>query len=369
MAEILSSHIIHQHPGRYVAWPTIGATAGGELLVSFSGDRAGHTCPYGKTFLMRSSDRGESWSEPILINDTPLDDRDAGLCVCPDGTAVLSWFTTWRSPADPDLMAAWRDHLAAIPLDVVDQWTRPGLTDSELVRRGFWLRRSVDNGLTWGDATPAPVSAPHGVQKLADGRLVYVGMDGHRRDDRSSSLACAESVDGGRSWAVVGRVSMFPDAAPSEVGGVRYLGEPHVVEVAPGHLLGMARHEEQPYVEGRPTGRLWQFESRDGGRTWTEPRETPLLGKPPHLLGLRDGRILVTYGYRHAPFGQRACVTADGGRTWEYRDEIVLRDDAPNHDLGYPATVECDDGSLLSVYYQRERLDGMPSIMATRWRL
>ena len=58
---------------------------------------------------------------------------------------------------------------------------------------------------------------------------------------------------------------MFPDAAPSDPQGMRYLGEPHVVEVADGHLLGMARHEEQPYVEGRETGRLWQFESLDGG--------------------------------------------------------------------------------------------------------
>ena len=48
---------------------------------------------------------------------------------------------------------------------------------------------------------------------------------------------------------------MFPEASPSDPQGVRYLGEPHVVEVVDGHLLGMARHEEQPYVEGCHTGR------------------------------------------------------------------------------------------------------------------
>ena len=84
MARILSSRIIHEHPGRHVARPTIGKTASGQLLVSFSGDRAGQT-----------------WGEPDLVNDTPLDDRDAGLCVGPDGTLVISWFTTWRNPEDP----------------------------------------------------------------------------------------------------------------------------------------------------------------------------------------------------------------------------------------------------------------------------
>lgn len=150
---------------------------------------------------------------------------------------------------------------------------------------------------------------------------------------------------------------------------MRYLGEPHVVEVADGHLLGMARHEEQPYVEGRETGRLWQFESLDGGHSWSEPRETEILGKPPHLLRLKDGRIVVTYGYRHAPYGQRACISEDGGNTWDYKNEVVLRADGPNNDLGYPATVECADGTLLSAYYQRQAPEEKPCLMTTRWQI
>jgi len=48
---------------------------------------------------------------------------------------------------------------------------------------------------------------------------------------------------------------------------------------------------------------------------------------------------------------------------------VILRDDAPNSDLGYPATVACDDGSLLTVYYQREHLSEKPCLMTTRWRM
>jgi sialidase-1 len=133
-----------------------------------------------------------------------------------------------------------------------------------------------------------------------------------------------------------------------------------VVEVGPGRLLAMARHE------GRPGGVLWQFESSDGGHSWTEPRPTTILGKPPHLIRLRDGRVLVTYGYRHAPFGERACFSHDGGGFW---DCLVLRDDAPNADLGYPASVELEDGTILSVYYQVEKPGEKTCLMATRWKM
>ena len=79
LATILWSRVICKEPGNYVAWPTI-AKRNGELLVVFSGDRE-DVCPYGKTELIRSDDQGETWSEPRIINNTPLDDRDAGI-VC-----------------------------------------------------------------------------------------------------------------------------------------------------------------------------------------------------------------------------------------------------------------------------------------------
>ena len=57
----------------------------------------------------------------------------------------------------------------------------------------------------------------------------------------------------------------------------------------------------------------------------------------------------------------------DNGVTWD--TEYILRDDAPSDDLGYPATVELKDGSLLTVYYQKETLDGPCVIMQSIWEL
>ncbi|MBM3190711.1 MAG: exo-alpha-sialidase [Chloroflexi bacterium] len=42
-------------------------------------------------------------------------------------------------------------------------------------------------------------------------------------------------------------------------------------------------------------------------------------------------------------------MSEDSGETWSA--DTVLRDDAPCGDLGYPVTMELDDGRILTVYY------------------
>ena len=54
--------------------------------------------------------------------------------------------------------------------------------------------------------------------------------------------------------------------------------------------------------------------------------EAHFHGYPNHLLKLRDGRILCTFGYRRKPMGVRALLSEDGGRTWDLDHEYVRRD-------------------------------------------
>jgi hypothetical protein len=61
----------------------------------------------------------------------------------------------------------------------------------------------------------------------------------------------------------------------------------------------------------------------DGGKSWTMPHSIGVWGLPSHLLRLRDGRILMTYGYRRVPFGIQARTSEDAGRTWSA--PLVLR--------------------------------------------
>lgn len=372
---VLESKTICTQPGRYIGWPTVALTKAGELLAVFSGDRDAHVCPFGKTFLVRSADFGATWGAPELVNDTPLDDRDTGICVAADGSVVVSWFTSHyldeaylKRRLSPEADARWRAKLAGVTREDIRRWAGEHVINGRY-ELGCWVRRSPDAGRTWEEPVRVPPTAPHGPALLSDGRLLFIGIEGLRRQTRESQLVVAESRDHGRTWTAIARVPAYPPYPGPAPDGIAYLCEPHVVETAPGRLLATARYEETPRPADRRSSVIWQFESEDGGRTWTAPRPTAIVGKPPHLIRLRDSRILLTYGYRHAPYGERACLSRDGGRTWDYDREIVIRDDAPSGDLGYPASVELPDGSILTVYYQQERAGEMTCLMASRWAL
>ena len=90
-------------------------------------------------------------------------------------------------------------------------------------------------------------------------------------------------------------------------------------------------------------------ESADGGKTWDAPRTlTGYSRVHGHLLALSDGRLVCTYAQRHLPFGIYAMVSGDGGRTWE--KEVVRLAVSQNAFVGWPMSVEMEDGSILTAY-------------------
>jgi len=89
-------------------------------------------------------------------------------------------------------------------------------------------------------------------------------------------------------------------------------------------------------------------------------------GNPPTLTLLKDGRLCMTYGYRNAPYGIKAKLSGDNGLSWG--DEIVLRNDAGSHDIGYTRTVQRTDGTMVTVYYYNDQMGGSCYIAATLWK-
>lgn len=339
-ATILSSGVIWGPADIYIGWPTIVKTKEGELIVAFSGDREAHVCPWGKTQLVRSRDNGQTWSTPVTINNTPLDDRDAGIIQTDKGTLVVSWFTSLAFEKND----AYRRHREKISEETKNQWF------------GSWIRRSEDNGRTWGDYIKVEASAPHGPIELKDGRLLYVGCtSSNAPEDR---VAVLESRDDGHTWARIASIATNPNDISKDYH------EPHVVENADGSFLAMVRY----HGEGEMAHHLRQSMSTDGGKTWTTFEPTPIWGYPPHLIALDNGWTLVAYGRRKEPFGERACISKDGGKTWDVENEIVLTV-APTSDLGYPASVQLDDGSIFTVYYEVEGPGKKPPLKYTHWKL
>ena len=329
---------------RYMGWPTLTKTRDGELLVAFSGDRDAHVCPWGITQVIRSRDNGKTWSLPETINNTPLDDRDAGILETRKGTLLVSWFTSvaFTLPVYKTAFERYARYATKITPGLREQWL------------GNWVRRSEDGGKTWDTPIRTINSAPHGPIQLRDGRLLYIGTG--KSGDKPGILV-EESTDDGRSWKIIAALPKPEDPTTS-------LNEPHMVELASGKLLAMIRNEPKD----RSKSFLLQSESVDGGKTWSPLRNTGIWGLPPHLLQLKNGWVLVAYGHRRQPLSERACISKDEGKTWDIENQITIAS-AISVDHGYPSSVQLDDGSILTVFYQAEKTGAPTVVMSTHWRL
>ncbi len=349
----------------YFGWPTVARMDDGTLLAVSSGLRSEHICPFGKTVLNVSSDDGRTWSPPRVINDGLIDDRDAGVTNLGNGNALVSWFTSdtrqytteawvtkWLGEAE---LASWAEKMA--------DWT----DETVAAALGSWAKVTADGGATWSDPIRVPVSTPHGPIVLRDGGLLYLGKRYVTGWDEMNNgfIVAARSDDGGRTWCELGAVPVAPNTVPDNYH------EPHVVELPSGRLIGAIRIENHGGVDlkdaGIPTFSIMQTESDDGGNTWTPARPLGFHGSPPHLLRHSTGVLVLTYGYRTAPYGQRAAISTDDGATWTH--DWIIRDDGPDGDLGYPSTVELADGSLFTLCYQKVPGDHRCSLLWSRWQL
>jgi len=353
---------------RYIGWPTVCRLANGDLLVVFSGDRDSHICPWGKVQVIRSTDDGETWGAPVTIANTILDDRDAGIVQLPNGEIVVTWFTSvaYREPGIIAKHPEYKRH---------DEKLDPKAARALI---GYFLISSCDNGKTW--SKPKKLAncdqTPHGPIVLKDGSLLQIGRRTTRADATATGrygrtyISASRSTDAGHTWTML--CSDIPDMN-GENSIPHMFHEPHVAELADGTLVGMVRYHGDEGGKGlakRGNGYMRQTVSKDGGKTWTPMAKTDMLGLPPYLLVLPDGKLVCVYGRRLANpgFGEFATISDDGGKTWDVANEISL---APSHcgDLGYPASCLLANGDILTVFYQQPAPGKKTCLMATRWRV
>ncbi|MGA2621204.1 MAG: sialidase family protein [Thermoguttaceae bacterium] len=356
-AVVIETKPISRQPTLYHGWPTVARRRNGQLLVAYSGGREGHVCPFGRVELIHSDDDGRTWSEPRVLADSPIDNRDAGVLETAQGTLLVTSFTSLAyesilaqaEQAKPGQPGAW-------PAERLKRWQAAHQRLDAAGRRaklGVWMLRSTDGGRTWSEPYDCLVNSPHGPITLADGRVLYAGKDLWRPGER---VGVCQSTDDGATWRWLAQLPVRPGDRPAEYH------ELHAVEVSAGRLLVQLRNHNPANA-----GETLQSESTDGGKTWTLPHPIGVWGVPSHLLRLRDGRLLMTYGHRRPPLGNQARTSEDGGRTWS--PPMILSADGTSTDLGYPSTAQLADGSLVSVWY--ELLAGSPRavLRQARWSL
>lgn len=361
--QVLETKVISRQPEFYHGWPTVARRANGELWVVWSGGREEHVCPFGQVVSMCSRDDGATWTRARVLHDSPMDDRDSGVLETAKGTLLATTFTSLayesylekQSKFEALTSKGWT--IQKMPAEEYAMWkaTQDFLTPQQRkAALGEWVLRSTDGGVTWSAPIPTVVNSPHGPFQLKDGRLLYAGKQLWTEEKK---IGVAESKDDGQTWQWLGEI-------PTRQGDKVPAGyhELHGVEAADGTIIVQIRNHNDANK-----GETLQTESKDGGKTWSEPHSTGVYGLPSHLLKLRDGRLLMTYGHRRKPFGNQARLSTDDGQTWG--EAMIISGDGIGGDLGYPSTVELADGTLLSVWYETMKEPKKAVLRMAKWKL
>lgn len=357
-AKVHDIKVVSQTPDLYCGWPTLTRLSDGQLMLVWSGGRESHVCPFGRVESMRSRDNGETWTWPRTLLDGGIDDRDAGIVQTTQGSILVTTFTSLAYEEytlkkvlrrDKDAADAWPEERLQRWLGVHNRLTEPE-RKNEL---GQWMIRSTDGGITWSARYPTIVNSPHGPIQLSDGRLLYAGK---RLWTQGREMGVCESRDDGQTWKWLAGI-------PTRNGDQsRNYHELHAAELGDGRIIAHIRNQNKSH--DRET---LQTESNDGGKTWTVPHSIGVWGLPSFLTKLADGRLMMSYGYRRKPFGNQARVSEDGGRTWS--QPVVISDDGAGGDLGYPSTVQLEDGSLITVWYEKMKDRPKAVLRQARWEV
>ena len=349
----------------YHGWPTVCKDERGVLYATASAFRMSHVCPAGKNAMYISYNEGKTWSPPIIVNDTFADDRDMGILYLGNGKLLVSWFSVgnedfydhiqgydWFGDAHKAITKGFGTALRDLPPEEFAKYC------------GSFVKISNDYGITWSDPIRVPVTAPHGPCVCKDGTIVYLGNRMGRPEDEDENkrppvTACV-SKDGGYTWEIAGKV---PDG--DIITSINTF-EPHVTELPNGRLLGAIRvhcNDLDPFFT------VFTTYSDDKGVTWSKPVCIGVDGSPPHLLVHSSGAVICSYSRRtNGIRSQRAVVSYDNGETWT--EDYTINDQLHYVcDMGYPASVELSDGSILTVYYQKAPGEGPTSVLCTTWRL
>jgi predicted neuraminidase len=128
--------------------------------------------------------------------------------------------------------------------------------------------------------------------------------------------------------------------------------QPAVVQLNDHDLVAYCRRGGD--YDPKTVGYIVRSESHDGGRTWSEGKDSPFPNPNAavEFLKLRSGRLLLIFNdsmTRRTPL--TVAVSSDQDRTWPIRRNIR----EGNNDFGYPTVVQARDGRIHLVYTSDRR--------------
>jgi putative isomerase len=320
--------IVYSEPSAFCGWPAnYGVWSwGNEILVGF---RIG---PY-----------QEKENKHSINNDLPAENVFA---------RSLDGGLTWSIEKPENINSKNETKELSIPLSFQD----PGFA---LRCQGGEFNFSYDRGRTWSETYKLPKFGQQNIMARTDyvvngSRDCLIFLTASKTNGKEGRPFCARTTDGGKMVQFVSWISPEPEG---------FSIMPSTVRISHKRLVSAIRRKEQDL------GFIEVYTSSDDGQTWQLLSKPAITGNhggnPPSMVKLTDGRIVLTYGCRSAPFGIRARISSDAGKTWD--NEIHLRDDGRNWDFGYPRTVVRPDGKLVTIYYFTTLKHKEQHIAATIW--
>lgn len=316
--------------------PSIAVLSNGDIVVSYIRNYQIIDTPKGETMeVVRSSDGGRTWSEPVRATVSPHNDREGYLIRFADDTLLICYMrVNTDEPARP--------------------WQGPYLVESR------------DGGRTWSDHWQVDISdfcpqGPYGAGDrghvvLPDGTLLLFVSTYY--DPPCPYEYVLVSHDRGRTFEARHLVS---DKS----------GDGSFCLAADGSVAGVLRinADNWPHRDAHPELRnqsecvhfLAYSRSDDRGQTWSQPQQLTGFNEiPGHIASLRDGRLLMSFGVRHYPLGIQAVLT-DAAGNWDLDRRLMLAWSGgqlplshgyARHTIGHPFTAQLPDGTLMTAYYR-----------------
>ncbi|MCW5965856.1 MAG: exo-alpha-sialidase [Bryobacterales bacterium] len=336
---------VFRETGRYAGWPANhGAWQwGNELLFgfeigAFKETEQGHAIDYSQPaehVLARSLDGGENWSiERPASLQPPAGARVAGVPTGETGKQPES------CPGGIDFMSRGFAFTARM-LDINEGPSR------------FYY--SLDKGKTWEG--PFKLETPE--LKAIAARTDYVILGKHemlllvtvpKADGKEGRPMVLRTADGGATWTSISKIGEEPEPGDYSI-------MPSTLRLSSQSLYTAVRHRAS----------IETFESQDLGKSWRSLGLAVVSngGNPPSMVRTLTSQMVLTYGFRRKPYGIRAQISEDFGKTWG--QELRLRTDGGGWDLGYVRTFLRSDNQLVSVYYYNDAKSPERYIAATIW--
>lgn len=334
--------VIYKDSMFYSAFPSVVKNPDGEIIVAFRrapnrkifGEAGNsHVDPNSYMVLVRSND-GEKWTrEPELIYAHPFGgSQDPCLLQLKDGTLLCTSY-------------GW----AFVRPDGIPNLKQPYAPAGGAIFLGGYLTRSTNGGKIW-EPVIYPTHVPsevyfnaYGIKLPAynrgalceakDGRILWAVASSN--EEGVTSVYLMTSSDKGLTWDY---------SCPIATDDTVTFNETSVYETPKGDIVAFLRtanFNDQACIA----------RSADGGKTFEKWESMGFQGHPLNALRLPDNRVLLTYGYRHVPFGIRARILNPECTDFATATEIILRDDGGNSDIGYTWPVMIDKNRVLVTYY------------------